>query len=102
MNEETKIQRKIQDYLNSKRIFNFRVNADTNTVGIPDLIACYKGTFIGIEVKTPDGRATGIQNKIGQEIVNCGGIFIKPTCVDDIITLISYMERNCPDKNRCE
>jgi len=68
MNKETRIQRKIQNYLNEKRIFHFRVNADTNTVGIPDIIACYKGYFIGIEVKTPEGHATNIQDKIGQEI----------------------------------
>ena len=88
MNKETKIQRDIQTYLNKKRIFNFRVNADENTVGIPDTVACYCGHFIGIETKTPIGKLSPLQKSVGEAIKENNGIFVVPTSLNDIKKII--------------
>lgn len=49
-------------------------------VGIPDIVACIKGMFIGIEVKRPNGKQSDAQCICEQNIKNAGG---KYWLVDD-------------------
>jgi len=44
--------------------------------GIPDIVCCYKGKFIGIECKAHGNKPTALQQSNLQEIVNNGGIAI--------------------------
>lgn len=44
------------------------------TAGIPDLILCYKGKFIGLEVKTDEGKPTALQEATIRKIRACGGV----------------------------
>jgi Holliday junction resolvase len=92
MNKETKIQNEIKNYLNQRKIFHYRVNADMNTVGIPDLIACYRGFFLGIEVKTPKGKLSDVQKVVGSEIRENLGYFIVPTCVQDVKDVLKEID----------
>jgi hypothetical protein len=93
MNQETKIQRKIQAFLNERKIFNYRVNADKNTIGIPDIIACYRGYFLGIEVKTPKGKLSEIQKEVRARIQDNFGYFIVPTSVDEVDDVLKEIDR---------
>jgi hypothetical protein len=43
--------------------------------GIPDIVGCVKGYFIGLEVKTATGRITKIQDLEGLEIIKAKGIY---------------------------
>lgn len=42
--------------------------------GIPDLIACYRGWFLGIEVKNDKGRPSRLQQHELQCIKDAGGL----------------------------
>ena len=42
--------------------------------GVPDLVACIKGRFVGIECKANGGKPTALQDKNLMDIVNTGGI----------------------------
>jgi len=44
--------------------------------GVPDLVACIKGRFIGIECKANGGKPTALQEKNLMDIINVGGISI--------------------------
>jgi Holliday junction resolvase len=44
--------------------------------GIPDIVCCYKGKFIGIECKSNGKKPTALQQSNLEEIVNNGGIAI--------------------------
>lgn len=81
---ESQIQKEIIQFLKEHKIFHFRVNADATTVGIPDIVACYKGVFLGIEVKTPTGVATKMQEKVREEIYNNQGWHVYARSVDDV------------------
>ena len=48
--------------------------------GVPDIVCCYKGKFIGIECKAHGNKPTALQQSNLEEIVNNGGIAI---VVDD-------------------
>lgn len=49
---ESEIQKKILDYLKSIGAYSVKV-IQASKAGVPDIICCYKGRFIAIEVKTP-------------------------------------------------
>ena len=42
--------------------------------GIPDFIICNKGKFIAVELKTPTGKTTKIQDWTHERIKKSGGI----------------------------
>lgn len=86
-NAETRIQRHIQKFLNLNKILNWR-NSDTTHSGMPDLMACYKGFLIGLEVKTEKGKPTELQKRKIQSIIDAGGYGIFPTSVNDVITVL--------------
>lgn len=49
---ESKVQKDIQRLLDKRGAYVVKVISG-NRRGIPDLIVCYKGQFLGFEVKTP-------------------------------------------------
>lgn len=55
-------------------IFVFKVHGSIfQMAGIPDLVGCCAGIFIGIEVKTKKGRVSDIQEEVMREIKKKGG-----------------------------
>ena len=54
------------------------------TAGIPDVICCYHGMFIGLEVKTEKGKLTKLQEITIREIVKAGGTAVKVTSVEEV------------------
>lgn len=42
--------------------------------GVPDIIACYKGKFLGIECKAGKNGTSALQDKNLEHIIRCGGI----------------------------
>ena len=53
------------------------------TSGIPDIICCYKGRFIGMECKLPGGRLTELQKRAISKINAAGGIAHRVESVED-------------------
>jgi Holliday junction resolvase-like predicted endonuclease len=93
---EGKIQSEIIKYLKENKIWYIRYNANI-TYGIPDLIVIYNGYFVGIEVKTPKGRATELQERMKDSIEKAGGYHIFATSVDDVYNLIRRIEKEHAD-----
>ena len=54
------------------------------TSGVPDIICCYKGRFLGLEVKLPDGRLTELQRRAIQKINDAGGIACRVESVEQV------------------
>lgn len=55
---ESRLQRKIQDALKVEGWFVFKVHgSEFMMAGLPDLIVCASGLFIGLEVKLPATRS---------------------------------------------
>lgn len=51
--------------------------------GVPDRLICYRGFFIGLELKRPDGkgRESNRQKIEGNKIMDAGGIY---ACIDNV------------------
>lgn len=59
-----------------------------STAGIPDIICCYKGRFLGLEAKLPSGRLTELQKRALDKINRAGGIAQRVESVDDVRAVI--------------
>lgn len=56
--------------------------------GVPDLLVCYGGRFIAIEVKRRGGRATPLQEHALREIEAAGGLTTLASDIDSVARLL--------------
>lgn len=61
--------------------------------GVPDIICCYKGRFLGLEAKLPGGRLTPLQRRALEKINRAGGIARRVESVDDVKDIIAQADR---------
>ena len=62
------------------------------TNGIPDIICCYKGRFLGLEAKLPNGKLTALQRRALDKINAAGGIGRRVESVDDVKAVIAQVD----------
>jgi Holliday junction resolvase len=73
--KETWVKKKVVDFLKLKGIYYFfPVAGGFMQNGVPDIICCVKGKFIGIECKAGKNKTTAIQDKNIRSIQASGGI----------------------------
>ena len=90
--EETKLQRKVQDYLESLGAYHFKVHGNAYIKsGIPDIISCYKGKFIGIECKVGKNKPSRLQEEHRDMILSAGGIHILAYKLEDVIKIFENL-----------
>lgn len=58
------------------------------TSGVPDIICCYKGRFLGLECKQPGGKLTELQRRAIDKINRAGGIAGRVENVADVREII--------------
>ena len=63
--------------------------------GDPDIIACYRGRYIGIEAKNPNGngRQSDIQKHRQSEIERAGGIYILSSSLVPLIAVLDGLDK---------
>jgi Holliday junction resolvase len=74
---EKKVKRKIVDILKQYGMYYFYpVTGGYGASGVPDIVACYNGRFIGIEVKADlkKNKPTALQQRNLSEIAQHGGV----------------------------
>jgi hypothetical protein len=74
----------------------FKIMGDAESfqeVGIPDLLVCYRGRFIGAEAKMPGNHPTAKQMAVLNEIVESGGYGLVFTTVEQVSRLLSKIDR---------
>lgn len=89
---ETTIQKAIQKEIVKRGWFVFKVHGSpTMMTGLPDLIVCAEGLYIGIEVKTPQTLHTvsDAQKLRGEQITAAGGMWGVAASVADALAIIA-------------
>jgi hypothetical protein len=92
---EKLVKNKVTQLLRLKNIYYFYpFSHGYGSIGIPDLIACYKGRFIAIECKAGKGKVTTLQEKNLTDIRACGGValVINENNIDDISTQLNIID----------
>ena len=85
----------IREYLNSlgEDIFFWKEHGGPyGTSGVPDIICCYKGRFIGMECKLPGGKLTELQKRAIMKIDRAGGIARRVESVDDARAIVRQID----------
>lgn len=86
---EKVIENKIKSYLKSIGAYYFKHHGNQfSQVGVPDIIACYKGRFIGIEVKNETGKTSPLQDENLKMINEAGGIGIVARSLEEVKQVI--------------
>ena len=69
------------------------------TNGVPDIICCYKGRFLGLECKLPGGRLTELQKRTIEKINRSGGVACRVESVEDVKRVIERVDLERSDTN---
>ena len=69
------------------------------TSGIPDIICCYKGRFLGLEAKQPGSKLTALQRRALEKINAAGGIGRRVESVDDVKAVIAQADAEAAKAN---
>ena len=91
---EKAIENKIKQYLKTvEDLYFFKEHGGLyGTAGVPDIICCYKGRFIALEVKAPDGKATALQDATIRRIIGAGGIARIVRSLEEVKSIIGGVD----------
>ena len=96
---EGKLVAQIKDLLVNRGARPFKIVGSEEgyqEIGIPDLLVCYTGLFIGAEVKQPGGKLRPAQRVLLHEIYVAGGVAAVLETVGQAVTLLSIIEERRP------
>jgi hypothetical protein len=89
---EKKVKDKVKKLLGEYGAYYFMpATGGFGKSGVPDIVACIKGRFIGIECKANGGKPTALQEKNLVDIMNKGGvaILVDETGIELLKTLLN-------------
>ena len=93
MTEKT-FQTKLIKLIEKNNGYVVKFNASAiSKIGVPDLLACINGKFVGLEVKKENGKPSEIQLWNIEQIKKSGGIamVVKPSDYENIEKLIEKL-----------
>lgn len=91
MTPEARVKAKVKDKLKALDAYFFMpATGGYGASGVPDIVACLNGRFVGIECKAGDNKPTALQEKNLQAIYQNGGIalVINEANVDKLCDLL--------------
>ena len=95
MKNESQLTSQIKNLLKSKGAYCEKIfGGGFQSAGIPDIIACYRGYFVAIEVKSPTGkgRASDIQKLKIKAIREAGGVAFITDNLEDVEKVFNFID----------
>ena len=87
--KEKEITHSIRSLLKQFGIFHFKHFGGLGAQkGVSDLLGCYQGRFMALEVKTAAGKASPEQIKFIEDVNKNGGIAGVVRSIDDVVELL--------------
>ena len=90
---EAKVKDKVVAILKEHKCYYFYpVTGGYGGSGVPDIVICYGGRFVGIECKAGKGKATPLQLKNLRDIIKAGGtaVIVNETNIDQVEYYLKY------------
>jgi Holliday junction resolvase len=83
--KEKDIVNRIKVHMTKRGAWVIKTHGSPHLAGIPDILACYEGRFMALEVKRPETRntVTERQARFLQDITEAGGITAVVTSVEE-------------------
>jgi Holliday junction resolvase len=95
MKPEAKVKKQVKKILDDIGAYHFSpMSGGFGRSGVPDIIACYKGRFIGIECKAGKNEPTLLQKHNIKEIQRNQGlaIVVNEDNIEALLTLVKEIE----------
>lgn len=95
MAAEKNFENKVKKYLEEQECWFVKFHANSYTKkGVPDILCCFKGKFIGIEIKASNGRPSVLQlrNLKGIEDAGGWGILLYPEYFENFKNFIGQLK----------
>lgn len=90
---ESQLVIKIKKYLKDKGAYVEKIwGGGFQSAGIPDIIACYKGRFLGIEVKVGNNKPSEIQLVKLKRINDADGVGVVVWSLEEVKELIGLLD----------
>jgi len=92
---ESKVKKQVKKILDDLGAYHFSpMTAGFGRSGVPDIIACYKGKFIGIECKSGDNKPTLLQLRNIDDIKRNQGlaIVINEANIESLLALVKEIQ----------
>ena len=88
--KEADITKQIRDLLKALGIFHFKHWGGPMSVpGVSDILGCYRGRMMAIEVKCPGNKLTQLQKNFLDNVNEAGGIAFVAYCIEDVVEGLS-------------
>ena len=98
---ETKVKRAVVKILDAHQAYHFfPATHGYGRSGVPDIVACYKGYFVGIECKAGKGVPTALQLRELRLIEEAGGISM--VVREDTMDLLEQVMTELDDRDKKE
>lgn len=94
MNEKS-LENKIKKYLKDNGHYYMKIHGSAvGKAGIPDILCCINGFFVGVEVKNPNGKGilSELQKYNIENIIKSGGYAEAIASYDDFISFVEYIK----------
>ena len=91
MTPEAKVKKKVKMVLDNLGAYHFSpMTGGYGNSGVPDIVACYEGYFLGIECKANGGKPTLLQKNNLERIASTGGysVIVDESNVNQLMELI--------------
>lgn len=95
MKNEGQLTSQIKNLLKSKGAYCEKIfGGGYQASGIPDILCCYRGYFLAIEVKSPTGkgRASDIQKLKIKAIRDAGGVAFITDNIEDVERILKFID----------
>lgn len=92
---ESRLVGKIQDALKGRGCWVVKTHGSLMQVsGLPDLLACYRGQFLGLEVKLPETQedTSPRQEFVMSQIQTAGGIVAVVTSLEQALQVLGILD----------
>jgi hypothetical protein len=97
MTPEAKVKKKVVDVIKKNRAYYFfPATGGFGRSGVPDIVCCYRGIFVGIECKAGSNKPTALQEAEMQKIRNADGftLVVNEDNINEVEELFNTIERN--------
>ena len=93
MQPEARLGHQIRAALEARGAFVFKVHGSGMMMaGLPDLIACYRGQYVGLEVKMYGNKASKVQELVHARIRGAGGSAVVVYSVDQAMAELDAID----------
>ena len=94
MTPEGKVKKKVQQILKDRGAYYFSpVTGGFGRSGVPDIVVCFHGRFVGIECKAGNNQPTALQQKNLDDIEKAGGValVINERNVENLVAILKLI-----------